>query len=153
NEAIAREASALVVQRPLAVDAPQIVVADVREAMALAAARFFGDPNAELRVVGITGTNSKTTTAFLVRELLEAQGLHCGLLGTVKSVIGGVEHEVVRTTPKAVDLQRDLRAMLDAGDAACAMEVSSHALELRRASGVHFAAAVFTNLTQDHLDF
>ena len=152
-EAVAGGATALVVERPVAVDAPQIVVGDVREAMALASARFYRDPSAELRVAGITGTNGKTTTAFLVRALLEAQGVRCGLLGTVKSVIGGVEREVVRTTPEAVDLQRDLRAMLDAGDAACAMEVSSHALELGRVTGVHFAAAVFTNLTQDHLDF
>jgi UDP-N-acetylmuramoyl-L-alanyl-D-glutamate--2,6-diaminopimelate ligase len=121
--------------------------------MAHAAARFFGDPTAALDVCGITGTNGKTTTAFLVRSLLEATGRQCGLLGTVKSVIGGVEHPVVRTTPEAIDLQRSFRAMLDAGDTACAMEISSHALELRRAEGIHVAAAVFTNLTQDHLDF
>jgi UDP-N-acetylmuramoyl-L-alanyl-D-glutamate--2,6-diaminopimelate ligase len=104
-------------------------------------------------VVGITGTNGKTTTAFLTRGLLEAAGLQCGLLGTVKSVVGGVEHAVVRTTPEAFDLQRTFAEMLAAGDAACAMEISSHALELRRADGIHVAAAVFTNLTQDHLDF
>jgi UDP-N-acetylmuramoyl-L-alanyl-D-glutamate--2,6-diaminopimelate ligase len=88
-----------------------------------------------------------------VRALVESAGRRCGLLGTVKSVIGGVEHEVVRTTPEAVDLQRDFRAMVDAGDDACALEVSSHALELGRARAVHFDAAIFTNLTQDHLDF
>jgi UDP-N-acetylmuramoyl-L-alanyl-D-glutamate--2,6-diaminopimelate ligase len=147
GEAVAAGAVALVVQRPLDLDVPQIVVPDVREAMALAAARFNGDPTSELCVVGITGTNGKTTTAFLVRALLEAQGRPCGLMGTVKSVIGGVEHEVVRTTPEAIELQHDFRAMLDV------MEVSSHALELRRAAGIHFAVAIFTNLTQDHLDF
>jgi UDP-N-acetylmuramoyl-L-alanyl-D-glutamate--2,6-diaminopimelate ligase len=152
-DAVAAGAVAVVVQRPVEVDVPQIQVPDVRAAMADAAARFNGDPTAELAVVGVTGTNGKTTTAFLVRALLEAQGRSCGLLGTVKSVIGGVEHEVVRTTPEAIELQRDFRAMLDAGDVACAMEVSSHALELQRARGIHFAAAVFTNLTQDHLDF
>jgi UDP-N-acetylmuramoyl-L-alanyl-D-glutamate--2,6-diaminopimelate ligase len=152
-QAVADGAVALVVQRPVDVEAPQIEVPDVREAMAYAAARFNGDPTAELSVVGVTGTNGKTTTAFLVRALLEAQGRPCGLLGTVKSIIGGVEHAVVRTTPEAIELQRDFRAMLEAGDVACAMEVSSHALELRRAAGIHFAAAVFTNLTQDHLDF
>jgi UDP-N-acetylmuramoyl-L-alanyl-D-glutamate--2,6-diaminopimelate ligase len=152
-DAVAAGAVALVVQRPVEVDVPQVLVADVREAMADAAARFNGDPSADLTVVGVTGTNGKTTTAFLVRALLEAQGRACGLLGTVKSVIGGVEHEVVRTTPEAIELQRDFRAMLDAGDVACAMEVSSHALELQRARGIHFAAAIFTNLTQDHLDF
>jgi UDP-N-acetylmuramoyl-L-alanyl-D-glutamate--2,6-diaminopimelate ligase len=121
--------------------------------MAVAAARFFGDPTASLDVVGVTGTNGKTTTAFLVRSVLEAAGRSCGLLGTVKSVVGGVEHAVVRTTPEAIDLQRTFREMADAGDVACAMEISSHALELRRADGIHVAVAVFTNLTQDHLDF
>jgi UDP-N-acetylmuramoyl-L-alanyl-D-glutamate--2,6-diaminopimelate ligase len=121
--------------------------------MAVAASRFYGDPSGRLRVVGITGTNGKTTTAFLTRALLEAAGVRCGLLGTVKSVVGGVEHPVVRTTPEAFDLQRTFAEMLAAGDAACAMEISSHALELRRADGIHVAAAVFTNLTQDHLDF
>ena len=121
--------------------------------MAPVAARFHGDPTARLQTVGITGTNGKTTTAFLVRALLEAAGRQTGLLGTVKSVIGGVEHEVLRTTPEAIDLQRTFAEMLDAGDQACVMEVSSHALTLHRADAIHFAAAVFTNLTQDHLDF
>jgi UDP-N-acetylmuramoyl-L-alanyl-D-glutamate--2,6-diaminopimelate ligase len=121
--------------------------------MATAAARFYGDPTASLPVVGVTGTNGKTTTAFLVRALLEAAGRQCGLLGTVTSVIAGEERPTVRTTPEAIDLQRTFREMLDGGDAACAMEISSHALELRRAEGVRVAAAVFTNLTQDHLDF
>ena len=129
------------------------MVDDVREAMSVAAARFYGDPTATLRVAGITGTNGKTTTAFLTRALLEGAGLPCGLLGTVKSVVGGEERAVVRTTPEAFDLQRTFREMLDAGDVACAMEISSHALELKRATGIHVAAAVFTNLTQDHLDF
>ncbi len=88
-----------------------------------------------------------------MRELLEAAGRSTGLLGTVKSVIGGVEHEVERTTPEAIDLQRTFSEMRAAGDVACAIEVSSHALELHRADAIHFAAAVFTNLTQDHLDF
>jgi UDP-N-acetylmuramoyl-L-alanyl-D-glutamate--2,6-diaminopimelate ligase len=152
-DAIARGAVALVVERPLDLGVPEIRVESVRAAMAPAAARFNGDPTAELTTVGITGTNGKTTTAFLVRQLLEADGRQTGLLGTVKSVIGAVEHEVQRTTPEAIELQRDFRAMLDGGDAACAMEVSSHALELHRADAIHFAAAIFTNLTQDHLDF
>ena len=152
-DAVARGAAALVVTHPLGLGVPEIVVEDVRSAMALAAARFHGDPTARLPVAGITGTNGKTTTAFLVRALLEAAGVQCGLLGTVTSVIGGVEHPVVRTTPEAIDLQRTFAAMLEGGDRACAMEISSHALELRRADGIHVAAAVFTNLTQDHLDF
>ena len=152
-DAIERGAAALVVCRPLGLGVPEVVVDDVRSAMAVAAARFHGDPTARLPVVGITGTNGKTTTAFLVRSLLEAAGRPCGLMGTVKSVVGGAEHAVVRTTPEAIDLQRTFAAMLEAGDQACAMEISSHALELRRADGIHVAVAVFTNLTQDHLDF
>jgi UDP-N-acetylmuramoyl-L-alanyl-D-glutamate--2,6-diaminopimelate ligase len=152
-DAVRRGAAALVCQRPLGLGVPEVVVDDVRAAMAAAAARFYGRPTRELRVVGITGTNGKTTTAFLVRHLLEAAGLRCGLLGTVKRVVGGVEEEVERTTPEAIDLQATFRRMLDRGDRACAMEVSSHALELGRVEGIEFACRVFTNLTQDHLDF
>jgi UDP-N-acetylmuramoyl-L-alanyl-D-glutamate--2,6-diaminopimelate ligase len=152
-DAVARGAAGLVVQRPLGLGVPEVQVQDVRAAMAVAAARLAGDPTARLPVAGITGTNGKTTTAFLVRALLEGAGRRCGLLGTVKSVVGGEDRPVQRTTPEAIDLQRTFREMLEAGDEACAMEVSSHALELRRADGIHFRAAVFTNLTQDHLDF
>jgi UDP-N-acetylmuramoyl-L-alanyl-D-glutamate--2,6-diaminopimelate ligase len=152
-QAIAQGAVALVVERPLNLGVPEIQTPSVRAAMPPAAARFYGDPTARLQVAGVTGTNGKTTTAFLLRSLLERAGRSTGLLGTVKSVIGGVEHEVQRTTPEAIDLQRTFRAMLDAGDVACAMEVSSHALELHRADAIHFAVALFTNLTQDHLDF
>src|SRR4051794_6412716 len=143
SDAVARGAVALVVQRPLGLGVPEVLVDDVRAAMARFAARFYGDPTASLRVAGITGTNGKTTTAFLTRALLEGAGLPCGLLGTVKSVIGGVEHPVVRTTPEAIDLQRTFREMLDSGDRVCAMEISSHALELRRSDAIHVTAAVF----------
>ncbi len=152
-EAVARGAVALVVDHPLGVGVPEVVVPDVRAAMAPAAARLHGDPTARLRVVGITGTTGKTTTAYLVRHLLEAGGLPTGLLGTVSAVVGGVQTPAVRTTPEAIDLQATFRAMLDAGDRACAMEVSSHALALGRADAVHWSVALFTNLTQDHLDF
>src|SRR5215216_6345923 len=152
-DAVARGAAALVVARPLGLGVPEVLVEDVRAAMAVAAARFYGDPTRRLPVIGITGTNGKTTTAFLVRALLEASGRQCGLLGTVTSVVAGEERPTVRTTPEAIDLQRTFREMLDGGDRACAMEISSHALELRRGEGIHVAAAVFTNLTQDHLDF
>ena len=152
-DAVSRGAAALVVQRPLGLGVPEIRVNSVRAAMAPAAAAFFGDPTKTLETIGVTGTNGKTTTAFLVRAQLEADERQTGLLGTVKSVIGGSEHEVQRTTPEAIDLQRTFREMVDHGDRACSMEVSSHALELRRADAIHFAAAVFTNLTQDHLDF
>src|SRR5215217_6418642 len=151
--AVKRGAAALVCGRPLGLGVPEVVVPDVRAAMGPVAARFYGDPTNELRVVGITGTNGKTTTAFLVRHMLEAAGRRCGLLGTVKRVVGGAEEEVERTTPEAIELQATFRRMLDAGDRACAMEVSSHALELGRVAGIRFACRVFTNLTQDHLDF
>ena len=155
GQAVQRGAAALVVERPLGLGVPEVVVPSVRAAMGPAAVRFYGDPSAELRVVGVTGTNGKTTTAFLCKALLEAAdpSWSCGLLGTVKSVIGGVERAAGRTTPEAIDLQADFRAMLDGGDGSCAIEVSSHALQLGRADAVHFAAAIFTNLTQDHLDF
>jgi UDP-N-acetylmuramoyl-L-alanyl-D-glutamate--2,6-diaminopimelate ligase len=152
-QAVANGAAALVVEHPLGLGVPEVTVASARAAMAPIAARFFGDPTSELRVVGVTGTNGKTTTAYLLRALLQATGEQCALLGTVKSVVGGHDRTVTRTTPEAVDLQRDFRAMLDGGDRACAMEVSSHALELGRADAIHFAAGLFTNLTQDHLDF
>jgi UDP-N-acetylmuramoyl-L-alanyl-D-glutamate--2,6-diaminopimelate ligase len=152
-EAIALGAVALVVERPLGLAVPEVLVPSVRAAMAPTAAAFYGDPTNSLQTVGVTGTNGKTTTAFLVGALLEADGRQTGLLGTVKSVVGGAERRVERTTPEAIDLQRTFREMLDAGDVACSMEVSSHALELHRADAIHFAAAIFTNLTQDHLDF
>src|SRR4051794_6170480 len=152
-DAVARGAAALVVCRPLGLGVAEVVVEDMRAAMAQAAARFHGDPTAELRVVGITGTSGKTTSAWLTRAMLEAAGLQTGLLGTVTSIVGGEARPVERTTPEAIDLQRTFREMLDGGDVACAMEISSHALELRRAEGIRCAAAVFTNLSQDHLEF
>ena len=152
-QAVRDGAVALVVERPLGLGVPEVVVPSVRGAMGPVAARFHGDPTSELRVVGVTGTNGKTTTAFLVRALLQAAGEQTGLLGTVKSIVGGEERPVQRTTPEAIDVQAGFRAMLDSGDRACAMEVSSHALALGRTGAVHFAAAIFTNLTQDHLDF
>ncbi len=156
-KAVERGAAALVVQRPIASPAlagvPQVLVPDVRAAMAPAAAALHGDPTASLTTAGITGTNGKTTTAYLLRALLEAGGHRTGLLGTVTSVVGGVEGPTQRTTPEAIDLQRTFATMLAAHDTHCVMEVSSHALELRRADAIHWAVALFTNLSQDHLDF
>jgi UDP-N-acetylmuramoyl-L-alanyl-D-glutamate--2,6-diaminopimelate ligase len=151
--AVERGAGALVVERRLELPIPQVMVSDARAAMAPAAIRFWGDPTATLRIAAVTGTNGKTTTAFLVRHVLESQEIQTGLLGTVKSIVGAREEEVERTTPEAIDLQRTFRRMLDRDDEACAMEVSSHALAQRRTDGVRFAVAVFTNLTQDHLDY
>jgi UDP-N-acetylmuramoyl-L-alanyl-D-glutamate--2,6-diaminopimelate ligase len=151
--AVQRGAAALIVQRPLGLGVPEVVVEDVRAAMAPAAAALHGDPTASMQLIGVTGTNGKTTTAYLVRALLTAAGRRTGLLGTVQSIVGGAETPAVRTTPEAIDLQATFAAMRAAGDVACVMEVSSHALELGRADAIHWDVAVFTNLTQDHLDF
>ena len=153
--AVQAGATAVVVERRLELEpfVTQAIVRDARAAMAHAAARFFGEPTDELRVVGITGTNGKTTTAFLVRHVLERAGIQTGLLGTVKRIVGGVDEPVERTTPDAIELQATFRRMVEAGDRGCAMEVSSHALSLNRVDGIRFAVGAFTNLTQDHLDF
>jgi UDP-N-acetylmuramoyl-L-alanyl-D-glutamate--2,6-diaminopimelate ligase len=151
--AVDRGAVALVAERPLQLGVPTVQVADTRAAMAPLAARFWGDPSAKMAVAGITGTNGKTTTAFLLRTVLESAGMPTGLLGTVARVVGGTQEEVVRTTPEAIDLQRTLRRMVDGGDRACVMEVSSHALAYGRGDRIDFDVKVFTNLTQDHLDF
>jgi len=132
---------------------PWIVVGDARLALAWLAAEFFGHPSRTMPVVGITGTNGKTTTSYLVGAIFEAAGVRCGVLGTVIYRIGDREFAAERTTPEAPELQGFMRDMVTAGCGACAMEVSSHALALRRADGIHFAAGVFTNLTRDHLDF
>ena len=153
SQALARGAAALVVQRPLEIAAPQLVVEDVREAMALAADVFFGHPTRELALAGVTGTNGKTTTAFLIHSILSSAGRRPGLLGTIECRVGGERRPVARTTPEAIDLQRTFREMLAAGDRSCALEATSHASELKRLLGVRFAALAFTNLSQDHLDF
>ncbi|MBI2186679.1 MAG: UDP-N-acetylmuramoyl-L-alanyl-D-glutamate--2,6-diaminopimelate ligase [Acidobacteria bacterium] len=154
-QAIAAGAAAVVAER--APDAPSpapwIVVRDARLALALLASEFFGHPSRTMRVVGITGTNGKTTTSYLVAAIFEAAGVRCGVLGTVMYRIGDREFAAERTTPEAPELQGFMHDMVAAGCGACAMEVSSHALALRRADGIHFAAGVFTNLTRDHLDF
>ena len=152
-DALERGAVALVVERPLDVDAPQVVVPDARTAMAVAADEFFERPTEELQVVGVTGTSGKTTTTFLLFAMLAAAARRPGLLGTVEARIGGERRGVQRTTPEAIDLQRLFREMLDVGDRSCALEASSHASELHRLDRVRFAALVFTNLSQDHLDF
>ena len=153
REAVDRGATALVVERPLELDVPQLIVPDARGAMAQAAVAFFGDPTAELEVAGVTGTNGKTTTAFLLFSILAAAGRRPGLLGTIESRIGGDPRPAIRTTPEAIDLQRAFREMLAAGDRSCALEATSHGAQLGRLDSVRFAALAFTNLTQDHLDF
>jgi len=152
-DAVANGAVALVVERPLDLDVPQLVVPDARRAMAPVADEFFGRPSEELQVAGVTGTNGKTTTAFLMYSIFAAAGRRPGLLGTIESRVGGERRPAIRTTPEAIDVQRALREMLDAGDRSCAMEATSHGSELGRLDGVRFSALVFTNLSQDHLDF
>src|SRR5438067_6230492 len=152
-DAVANGAVALVVERPVDLDVPQLVVPDVRRAMAPVAEEFFGRPSEELQVAGVTGTNGKTTTAFLLYSILAAAGRRPGLLGTIECRVGGERRPAIRTTPEAIDLQRTFREMLDAGDRSAAMEATSHGSELARLDCVRFAALVFTNLTQDHLDF
>ncbi|MBD0338531.1 MAG: UDP-N-acetylmuramoyl-L-alanyl-D-glutamate--2,6-diaminopimelate ligase [Thermoleophilia bacterium] len=151
--AVGRGAAALVVERPVDADVPQLVVPSARAAMAVVADEFFGRPSQELEVAGVTGTNGKTTTAHLLYAVLAAGGRRPGLLGTVEARVGGGPRKLERTTPEAIDLQRLFREMLDAGDRSCAMEASSHASELHRLDRVRFRVLVFTNLTQDHLDF
>ncbi len=151
--AVQSGAAALVCERPTGLGVPEVLVPETRAAMAQMAANFNGRPTEDLQVIGITGTNGKTTTAFLLRDILEAAGIHTGLMGTVKQVVGGEEESVERTTPESVDLQEAFRRMYDAGDEACVIEASSHAMVLRRCDAIDFDLAVFTNLTQDHLDF
>jgi UDP-N-acetylmuramoyl-L-alanyl-D-glutamate--2,6-diaminopimelate ligase len=154
-QALAAGAAAIVAEQPpsAAASVPWLVVTNARRALALLAAEFFGHPSRQMQVVGITGTNGKTTTSYLVNAILEAAGIHCGLMGTVTYRIGDVAFEATRTTPEAPEVQRFMRQMVDAGCRACVMEVSSHALALSRVDGIQFAAAIFTNLTRDHLDF
>jgi UDP-N-acetylmuramoyl-L-alanyl-D-glutamate--2,6-diaminopimelate ligase len=152
-DAVARGAAALMVERELPLPVPQAVVPDTRLGIALAAAELRGRPSDSLVVVGVTGTNGKTTSAYLARAVLEAAGHRCGLIGTVEARVGGEAVAVRHTTPDPVELQALMARMRDAGDTACAMEVSSHALSQRRTAGTRFAAALFTNLTRDHLDY
>lgn len=154
-QALASGAAAAVAERgPTgAVGVPWVIVKDARLALALLAAEFYGHPSGRMQVVGITGTNGKTTTSYVLSAIFEAAGIRCGLMGTVTYRIGTREVEATRTTPEAPEVQRMLRQMADEGCGACVMEVSSHALALRRVDGTRFAAAVFTNLTRDHLDF
>jgi len=151
-EAIERGAAAVVVERELEVGVPQLVVPDTRAAMAVAADAFFGEPTKELDVVGVTGTNGKTTTAFLLHSMLDVAGRKPGLVGTVEWIVGGEHRPAPFTTPEAIDLQRLFCEMLAAGNESVALEASSHGAALRRLDRVRFDALVFTNLSQDHLD-
>jgi UDP-N-acetylmuramoyl-L-alanyl-D-glutamate--2,6-diaminopimelate ligase len=133
--------------------ATKIKVASIRTALAQAAARFYGHPARQLQVIGVTGTNGKTTVAFMCKHLLEAAGTRTGLIGTVRYEIGDRVVPAQRTTPEALEIQRLMAHMVNAQCRACVMEVSSHALEQQRVGEIGFDVSVFTNLTQDHLDY
>ncbi|MGH9176233.1 MAG: UDP-N-acetylmuramoyl-L-alanyl-D-glutamate--2,6-diaminopimelate ligase, partial [Vicinamibacterales bacterium] len=154
-QAVARGAALVVAEgpRPESVTTPWLRVDDARLALALLADAFYDHPSQRMRVVGVTGTNGKTTTAYLLSSMLDAAGLKAGLLGTVTYRLGGEEREAARTTPEAPDLQQLLAEMIRQGCQSAVMEVSSHALALKRVDGMRFVAGVYTNLTRDHLDF
>jgi UDP-N-acetylmuramoyl-L-alanyl-D-glutamate--2,6-diaminopimelate ligase len=153
--AIERGATAVICERNgfMFPRATKIKVADVRAALARAAAAFHGHPSAKLKVIGVTGTNGKTTVAFMMRAMLEAAGIRTGLLGTVHYEIGDRVIPAQRTTPEALEIQQMMAQMVRAQCVACVMEVSSHALEQKRVLGIDFDVAIFTNLTRDHLDY
>ncbi|BDU72554.1 UDP-N-acetylmuramoyl-L-alanyl-D-glutamate--2,6-diaminopimelate ligase [Mesoterricola silvestris] len=151
--ALAQGASAILADRDLAVQAPFARLGHGRRTMAHLARRLYGQPDLALALIGVTGTNGKTTTTTLIRQLLRGSGLGCGLVGTVLNAAGDLEEEATRTTPESPAFYRWLRRSVEAGDAASAVEVSSHSLMLDRVEGARFKVGLFTNLTQDHLDF
>lgn len=153
GDALRQGAAAIVCEHEVAAAAPQIMVRDARLALAVVSARFFGEPSKSLDVVGITGTNGKTTTTYLLDSVMRAAGSTTGLIGTVETRIAGQRLPSDRTTPESADLQRLLAEMVDRGVSAVSMEVSSHAIDLHRVDAVQFKAVAFTNLTQDHLDY
>jgi UDP-N-acetylmuramoyl-L-alanyl-D-glutamate--2,6-diaminopimelate ligase len=155
RDALTRGAIAIFAETPApaGVTVPWLQVADARLVLAALSSEFFGRPSERLSLVGITGTNGKTTTSYLLASIFEAAGIRCGRIGTIGYRIGTREYEAPRTTPEAPELQRMLRDMIAQGCGACVMEVSSHALQLRRADFLKFSCGIFTNLTRDHLDF
>jgi UDP-N-acetylmuramoyl-L-alanyl-D-glutamate--2,6-diaminopimelate ligase len=154
-QALSRGATLIVAEQPAppATAVPWLQVRDARLALARLGAEVAGHPSREIPVIGVTGTNGKTTTTYLLAAVLDAAGRSAGVLGTVHYKVGAETREAARTTPEASDVQALLREMISRGNRSCVMEVSSHALALKRVDGTRFAAAVFTNLTRDHLDF
>ncbi|MEO6053293.1 MAG: UDP-N-acetylmuramoyl-L-alanyl-D-glutamate--2,6-diaminopimelate ligase [Chthoniobacterales bacterium] len=153
KDAAHQGAVAVITDTDIDLDIPVIRVADVRVAMAQIASVFYGDPSQALRVFGITGTNGKTTSAFILKHICESSNMPCGLIGTVQYVIGNSILAAPRTTPESIELQELIASMRDYGCRAVSMEVSSHALVQHRVDGIEFDSAIFTNLTQDHLDY
>ena len=134
-------------------DITYIKVENARIALAIMASTYYGDPARKLKMIGITGTKGKTTTAYMIRDIMLASGKKIGMIGTVCNTYGKVTEESIRTSPESLDLQALLARMVDAGMEYVVMEVSSHALELERVYGIKFLVGVFTNLSEDHLDF
>ncbi len=151
--AMEKGARALVVERPLFVDLPQIVVKDSRKAMALCAAQFFGNPQKNLKIVGVTGTNGKTTTTHILKSIFESAGFKAGVIGTIGIFVGNEKLPAKLTTPDPIEFYEILKQMKDNGVSHVAMEVSAHALALNKLCGTRFDVGVLTNITQDHLDF
>ncbi len=153
EQALTRGAAAILVSRPIDVSVPQIVVPSVRVAVGLVAAALFNNPSHDLDLVGVTGTNGKTTVSYLVEAVLAGAGRRAGLIGTIETKDGGGKRESAHTTPEGPDLQRTLASMRERGLDSVVMEVSSHGLDLHRVDGSRFAVGVFTNLAPEHLDF
>lgn len=153
-QAAEKGAACVICEEKPAADVPYVIVKDSRLALAMVSRNFYRDPGSEMVLIGVTGTNGKTTTTYLVKHLLEQKrGATVGLIGTNGNMIGSEFLHTERTTPESCELQKLLREMADAGCTHVVMEVSSHSLVLHRVAGLHFAVGIFTNLTQDHLDF
>lgn len=154
DDAAVQGACCVVCEKPPEIDIAYVLVSDTHDALAMLAARFCGEPAEKLMMIGVTGTNGKTTTTYLLKQLLEkTKGAKVGLIGTNQNMIGDEILSAERTTPDALSLQKLLSAMVEAGCSHAVMEVSSHALMQKRAAGIRFAVGIFTNLTQDHLDY
>ncbi|BDU82805.1 UDP-N-acetylmuramoyl-L-alanyl-D-glutamate--2,6-diaminopimelate ligase [Clostridium perfringens] len=155
GDAIKKGAKTLIVQEDVSVqeDITIIKVRDTRKALAIMSSNYFGNPKDKLKIIGITGTNGKTTSAFIIKSILEKAGFMTGLIGTIANYIGNKKVDAVRTTPESYELHELFKNMVNAGVEYCVMEVSSHSLELDRVYGVQFEEGIFTNLTRDHLDF
>ena len=155
GDAVKKGAKAIIVQEYVSVpeDITIIKVKDTRKALALMSSNYFGNPKDKLKIIGITGTNGKTTSAFMIKSILEKAGYKTGLIGTIANYIGNKKVDAVRTTPESYELHELFKNMVEAGVEYCVMEVSSHSLDLDRVYGVQFVEGIFTNLTRDHLDF
>lgn len=157
KDAILKGATAIIVERDLEIkengELTIIKVEDSRKALAIAASNYYENPSSKLNIIGVTGTNGKTTTTYMIKSILESAGYKVGVIGTIANYIGNTKLDAERTTPESLELHKLFKDMLSQGVQYCIMEVSSHSLSLDRVYGVKFKSAIFTNLTQDHLDF